>query len=236
MIALQGSRNSVEAPALSQNHVVGPMSFFSNLLKRRQSHRQQAKDYTNHKESEQRVSEVLRDETGTSSSSQQHPCSGFQYIPTDLSSPPIKAVYEWCKAHAGNNVDEMRAVSLPSGDFTFHGDESVEPLYMLQKDLSVLCHRWWTSFPDGRMGWDRIEKVNETQAKVYGFHWFGHHTGAPWELEPYPPIEVTGIFVKDGPIDILFTVNEDGKVAMAEAWGNNSGPHGTYVKAGGFVF
>lgn len=141
---------------------------------------------------------------------------------------------EWHDCFKHRDRARLEKVTDLSSRFTMKDPVQGDMEFRVQ-DIYDVCFNFWQAFPDCDFSYEEIKETSANTVVIKSFCWCGHHTGVPYKYDPYPPIEPKGTYVKDGPIDMTFTLDSNGIIIDTVSTGNNSGPHGTYEKLGGII-
>jgi hypothetical protein len=93
----------------------------------------------------------------------------------------------------------------------------------------------YKSFPDFHLNVDTIKEVSPGKVRIEIHSMSGTHTGAPYSVGNFPPVETSNKYCVNDPEMIWFTINEAGKITLAEliSLGGLTGAVGLYLQGGG---
>ncbi|CAB9502570.1 expressed unknown protein [Seminavis robusta] len=136
-----------------------------------------------------------------------------------------------------NNHDLRGATLLLTDDaaFVFRALDGSFVHEMAWEDFAEESKKLSDSFPDFSIKHKSVSQGKDGVLKIHHAIASGTHSGAPYGVGPFPPIEASNTRVVNDPEDMHITFH-DGRIQKIEwfAKGENVGPAGLYTQIGGF--
>jgi len=158
--------------------------------------------------------------------------------------PPLKpknskaeaVIRQLWDAYSAQDLVEARKFYTPDMVFGFPGGYEIQ-----LNDFFEAMESLQRSFPDMKTTIDEdIVEFAPNRVRITNMIRHGTHTGPAYAFGPYPPIETSGTFVVDSPIDVDYTLTEDLKVKSAliktKKPGDATGPARFYSSIGGDIW
>lgn len=137
--------------------------------------------------------------------------------------------------HNSHSVTDLAAIATP--DRTFEWGEEGKEQSMSWADYVQVVNHVVEAFPEIYFAWsDTVELRDDTVTSKVQVS--GTHTGAPYSIGPFPPIEATGIKCQNDP-EYVEIDKEGGKLKRMKViptkGSAKTGPPGFYLQIGRFM-